>query len=83
MTCRRIIKIVKIPKESGRLIDLYYCNKPDDGFTLSVTDPTDVATSNTTVTGLFADTGYKFRMKAVNKHGVGVASLESRKYWHF
>jgi len=47
---------------------------------LSVIDPEDVANGNTTVTGLYADTGYKFRIKAVNKYGVGVAGLESSEY---
>ncbi|KAF6030270.1 CNTN3 [Bugula neritina] len=74
-------------KITSYIIEKYNVESQEWVLAKEVTDPTDVATSNTTVTGLFADTGYKFRMKAVNKHGVGVASLESlgslpREQWN-
>lgn len=42
-----------------------------------VSNPRDVASANTTVTDLFADTGYKFRVLAQNMYGIGVPSFES------
>lgn len=45
-----------------------------------VTDPDEVASGNATVTGLFANTGYSFRIMAVNKFGTGVASVSSGKF---
>lgn len=36
-----------------------------------------VASINTTVSGLFANTGYSFRVIAVNEFGAGVPSVES------
>ena len=38
--------------------------------------------TNTTVNGLFANTGYMFRIKAQNKYGVGVPSVQSGKTCH-
>lgn len=39
-----------------------------------------LGTGNTTIKGLFADTGYMFRISGENWYGVGVPSIPSSKY---
>ncbi|KAF6038307.1 CNTN3 [Bugula neritina] len=64
-------------KITSYIIEKYNVESQEWVLAKKVIDPEDVANGNTTVTGLYADTGYKFRIKAVNKYGVGVAGLES------
>ncbi|XP_067932128.1 contactin-like [Watersipora subatra] len=68
--------------ENGAPVTSYLIEKYNEDTQLwvlaqNVTDPAHVASGNTTVVGLFANTGYLFRIKAVNKYGVGVASMPS------
>lgn len=49
-------------------------------FLLKVSAGSEVTSGNATVTGLFANTGYSFRVRGQNKYGIGNPSKESCKY---